>query len=562
VNKILLLAATLVACTPAKPAVTVPSPAAQPLPEPQQPIVDVEPPVQKDPPPPPLPAMQTAKPQELAFPNEPFRAQQPAPGPLREFKLPKPKKFTLDNGITVYLVEQHVLPTVSLQLEIDGGTTADPRGKEGLSSVCMALLTEGTDQLDKVAYSEALADLASSITAGSGEDAVSISMSSLTKYLDPTFELFTQTIRAPGFRAADFDRLQKRRLEALKQQRSSPSAIPNRVSGVMLFGPDHPLGRITTEASLQAITLDDCKRFAAATLQPKTARLYVVGDLTEAQIRKLFAHPAIKSWKGAAPTPPKLPTPASLPGRIFFIDLPGAVQAQVLLLHFGPVRTEADYFQTTILGQVFGGGFASRVNMNLREDKGYSYGARGGFGYYKAYGEFTASAQVRGDTTYQTLLEIDRELKVLASGTAPPTKAEIEREKTGATLALPGRFATAQGALGQYRQLVYFGLPLDYFDRYIANVNKVTEAMVAEAGKKHLRPDQAIYLVVGDGATKVVTHDPSAAKDAPIEQRNPPLMKDGKQVTLREALVDLAAAGVLGPGGFVEVDPDGKPLAK
>lgn len=537
-------------CGSPRPAVTTPAP------EPKH----VEPEPQPMPPKPPepttMPAMQTAKPQELVFPEEDFRKQQPAPAAEKPFKFPAVKKFALANGITTYLVEQHALPLVTLQLEIDGGGLADPRGKDGLASVCAAMLTEGTDALDKLQYAEALANIASTISSGTTDDTISISMSSLKKHFDATFALFAQTLRTPGMRAADFDRMIKRRLEGLKQARAQPAAIPGRVNGAILYGPDHPRGGVVTEASYQAIDLEACKQFVARTIKPAGARLFVVGDMTQAEVEKAFAgEPAFHGWTGAPPKLPAEPAPKPMAGRIFFVDVPGAVQSQVWMLGTGPQRTAATYFENSVLAAVFGGGFASRINMNLREDKGYSYGARGGFSYTRHLGEWNASTQVRADSTYQTLLELHREYTDLATGKTPATPEEVEREKIGVQLALPGRFATAQSALGQYRGLVYYGLPLDYYDHYAARVAKVTPELVKRAAKAELKPN-VVYLVVGDGSTKVVVHDPHAAKDAPIDQRNPPYLKDGKQLTLREALADVAARGDVGAGGLVELDAD------
>lgn len=503
---------------------------------------------------PPAPPTQTAQPQALDFPNEEFRAKQPEPGPVRPFTLPPMKQFTLANGIHVYLVEQHTLPLVSIDLNFDGGAVTDPHGKEGLASVCGAMLTEGTQKLDKIQYSEALADTASSISAYAADDSQGLGMSTLTKHLPATFALFVDTLRTPGLRQSDLDRLIKRRIEAVKQARATPAQIPGRVQDVVLYGPDHPFGKVTTEASLAKITLDDCKKQLTTWMQPKNARLFVVGDLTEQQIRDTFK--PLDDWKGSAPKLPALPKPKQLAGRIFFIHVPNAAQSTVMLLEHGPVRTSPDYFSNTMMAGVFGGSFTSRLNMNLREDKGYAYGARGGLSYTKTYGALSATAQVQTDSTYQTMIEIDRELKDLWAGKKPVTKEELEREKLNATLALPGKFATAQAALGQYRSLVYYGLPLDYFNSYVDRVTKVSEADVKNSAAAHLSPASAVYLVVGDGDAKMIVDDPKQAKD----KRRQPYLKDGAPVTLRQALQDLAAKGDVGAGGFVELDVDGKPV--
>ncbi|MGE0870111.1 MAG: insulinase family protein [Kofleriaceae bacterium] len=494
---------------------------------------------------------QIATPQELAFPEEPFRAAQPAPGEPRPYRFPKIKPFTLKNGIKVYLVEQHALPLVSIDLNFDGGSVVDPKGKEGLSSVCMSMLTEGTEKLDKLQYAEALADIASNVGAYAAEDSQGVTLSSLSKHLDATFQIFADTLRSPGFRASDFERMIKRRIEAVKQSKGDPASVAGRVSGTVLYGPEHPHGTVTTEQSLAKLTVDDCRKHVTTWLKPRGARLFVVGDLTEAQIRAYFDGGALAGWTGGAGKPKALPAPKTLTGRIFFVHIPGAAQSRVSMLHFGPKRTAPDYFATSMLGAAFGGSFSSRINMNLREDKGYSYGARGGFNYTRQYGTFGAGASVRTDATYQTLLEIEREVKELAAGKRPIDKTELEREKQGAILALPGRFATAQAALGQYRGLVYYGLPLGYYDSYIAKVQQVSEAQVKASAAKQLKPGQAVYLVVGDGDAKMIARD-AAGKDVPYT-------KEGKQLTLREALADLAARGELGPGALVELDTDGNP---
>jgi zinc protease len=501
--------------------------------------------------PPPAPTTQTAQPQDLKFPNEDFRAKQPEAGQIHAFSLPVMKPFSLPNGIKVYLVEQHTLPLVSMDLNFDGGSMVDPPGKEGLAGVCMSMLSEGTEALDKLQFAEALADVASSVNSYAADDSIGVTLGSLTRHLDPTFALFADTLRKPGFRASDFDRMIKRRIESVKQSKGNPGSIAGRVSGTVLYGASHPFGTVVTEASLKAITLDDCKAYAETWLKPQHARLFVVGDLTEAQIRSYFAGAQLHGWKGAGPKAPALPAPKGPDGRIFFVHVPGAAQSQVSLMHFGPLRTAEDYFANSMMAAVFGGGFSSRINMNLREDKGYSYGARGGFGYTKTYGSFTASVSVRTDATYQTVLEIEHDISELATGTKVITKDELEREKQGAILGLPGRFQTAQAALGQYRGLVYFGLPLDYYNAYVASVGKVSEAQVQGAAVKYLKPGQALYLVVGDGNAKMISR---------VNGKDVPYMKDGQQLTLREALADIAARGEVGPGGLVELDPDAKPI--
>jgi zinc protease len=547
VNRLaILLAASIVACGGPSPApVAPPGPTRPPVPEDK-----IEGPSVKAPPEEVRPVTQTATPQQLAFPDEPFRAEQPKPGEQRPFRLPEIKPFSLKNGIKVFLVEQHTLPIVSIDLSFDGGSISDPRGKEGLASVCMSMMAEGTESLDKIAFAEALADVAASVDAYAGSDTQGVSLGSLTKHLDTVFPLFVDTLLRPGLRAEDLDRMLKRRLESLRQAKGSAASIAGRVNGPVLYGAKHPFGRLTTEASYGAITLDDCRAYHAKWIKPGGARLFVVGDLTEEKIRGYFEGEALASWKGKVPKLPKLPAPKGMGGRIFFVNVPGAKQSEISVMHFGPKRSAKDYFETWIMSSVLGGGFSSRINMNLREDKGYSYGARAGFNYSRFYGVFGGSSSVVSEATYQSLLELSKEVTALQSGATPASEDELSREKTGAVLALPGRFATASTSLSTFRSLVYYGLPLDYYATFIAKVEKVGAKQVSAAAKKHLQPKKAVYLVVGDGSTPVVVRD--GKKDVP-------LMKDGKQLTMIEALRDLAASGVLGKGELVVLDADALP---
>ena len=454
----------------------------------------------------------------------------PEPGAPRPFRPPPVRAFTLAGGTASYLVEQHALPIVSLDLNFDGGSLLDPAGQEGLAGVCLAMHLEGTVRLDKLQYAERLAETASNIGSYAVDDSVGLTLSSLARHLPTTFELFVETLLSPGLRGSDFDRMIKRRIEAVRQARQSPSSVASRLQGTVLYGRAHPFGRIVTEASLMAITLEDCRRHAEVCFKPGSAKLFVVGDLVEDELRACFDHEALAGWQGSF-TPPPPPAPAPAAGAIFFVDIPGSSQSQVSMLHFGPQREAADYVATILMAQVLGGGFTSRLNMNLREAKGYSYGARGGFGYTRHHGTFSASASVRADATFAALQEIEREVRELASGDRPITQDELDREKQGAVLALPSHFATAQGALGLYRRLVYFGLPLSYYDTYVTRIGAIELEAVQAAAADHLRPDHAVWLVVGDGDASLL---------------------DGR--TLRAALVEH-----VGRGGLVELDADGLP---
>jgi zinc protease len=477
----------------------------------------------------PGPPLAVTAPVELpdpVFPQEAFRQSRPEAGEPRPFKLPSIRTFALAGGIQVYLVERHALPTVAVTLKLEGGGKNDPVGKEGLAAVCMELLSEGTKELDKLAFSEALADIASSVSSYASTEEQGISMSTLSAHLDTTLELWADTILEPGFRQAELDRMIRRRLEALKQTKGSAASVAGRLSDSIVYGADHPYGRVATEASYQAIHLDDCIAYHAAQIRPKGARLFVVGDMTEAQIRAQVGKRLAK-WRGAPRRQPKVGRPSPRAGRVFFVDVPKSAQSSVALMHLGPKRNAKDYFATAIMSRILGGGFASRINMNLREDKGYTYGAGGGFGYSREGSVFSAGGSFVTEKTKEAVLELIAEVRALHAGKAPATADEMAREREGAILSLPAGFATAAQTLAQYDALVFYGLPLDYYATYVDRVGAVTADHVTVAAAKHLAPDDARLLVVGD-------HD-----------------------SVLPGLRQLVAAGTLGAGDLVVLDADG-----
>lgn len=489
----------------------------------------------------------------LDFPDDPFRAEQPKPSEPRDFSLPEVKTFKIGRDIDAFLIENHTLPTVTATLEFEGGEVNDPRGKIGMASVCMDLISEGTEKLDKLAFRAALADIASSVSSWAGNENQGVSMSTLSKNFDETFALFRDTVTSPGFRKSDLERMVKRRLESLKQAKASAGSVARRLKNRVLYGERHPFGKIVTEDTYKAITVDDCKRYHASYIKPRGARLYVVGDMTQKQVTEKFK-PLLASWKGRPRRSARLPRPRSQKGKVFFVDIPDSAQSVIYVMHFGPQRKSKDFFANSMMSAVLGGSFSSRVNMNLREDKGYSYGARASLSYSRSYGELVASSSVRADSTNQSVAEMFTEMMDLAAGKRPASPTELVREVNGAILSLPGLFATARASLSRYRGLVYYGLPLDYYNSYVKNVRDVTIEQVNSSAKRHLKPKNAIILVVGDGKAPQIKRD--GDKDVPL------LGKDGKPVTLRAALADLAKTGSYGKGAFVELDADGNVVKK
>jgi predicted Zn-dependent peptidase len=438
----------------------------------------------------------------LAFPDEAFRNQQPAGGEVRTLKTPALDRFKVGNGISVFLVERHNLPIVSMALVFEGGSAIDPKGKEGLASVCSGLMSDGTEKLDKLAFEEALADIASNVNAGAGTDQHQVSMDALKKNLDATLDLWTDSLLRPGMRQEELDRNLKRRVAGLQQMKGNPAAVAGRLAGSIVYGPEHLFGRFATEGTYGALTLADCKKFVAEHVKPQGAQLFVVGDITKAEIVDKVGS-RLKDWKGSAKTAAHPGAPQPRKGKIFFVDMPNAPQSVVQLMHLGPPRKAPDFHPTSVMSGILGGGFTSRINMNVREKHGYAYGARGGFNYTRVGSTFTASASVRTDVTKESVQEILNEIRRMHDGGKDddPTDEELVREKDGRILALPSQFATGGQILGAFRDLIYYGLPLNYFDTFVPKVRAVDKKSVKQAAVKHLKLGDLRLLVVGDAKT-------------------------------------------------------------
>jgi len=433
----------------------------------------------------------------LVFADEPWRTEQPKAGAPHAMQTPKPQLFSLSNGIEVLLIEHHQLPTVTMELTLQGGTIDDPADKVGLASACMGLLTDGTQKLGQIEFNEAMADIGSSIGSYASTDQRGISLATLKQHLDATLDLWADSILQPGMRASEFDRNQQRRLTALHAQKGNPSSVSSRLLGSVIYGPAHAYGRFATEKTIAAYTLADCQAYVATSIKPQGGRLFVVGDITKAEIEAKVGG-RLASWKGAAPASAVATAPTPRTGKIFMVDIPGAQQTVVTLAYPGPKRTAADFHATAIMQAILGSGFSSRINMNIREKHGYAYGAGGGFSYNRTGSTYYAQGAVRSDVTGPSIKEILFEMTEIHKGVTPE---ELAREKDGAILALPARWSTGKSTLATFQNLLYFGLPLDDYDTYVQRVQAVDADTVLAAATAHVTPAAVQLLVVGDAKT-------------------------------------------------------------
>jgi len=446
----------------------------------------------------------------VVWPDEDFRYQQPPAQPPRGLNIPEPQRFSLPSGLDVVLVSRTDLPTVSMWMSFPTGAVSDPKGKRGRTSVCMSLLSQGTATLDKVAFEEKQADLAINVWANSGSERVSTGVSSLARTIEPALDLWIEMLRSPGMRQEDLDRLIGARQASLAQNRSAPRNLGQRLWPSVVMGPEHPYGRLTTERDYTSIKRKDCLKFAGS-LGPDNATLFIAGAMTKQQVIDSIGA-RLSDWKGATEVPDTPPAATPRKPAVYFADVPGAKQSQLYVGHPGPKRTADDYEANRLNAAILGGSFSGRVNMNIREDKGYAYGARARFSYYKNAGVFAMTSSVRGDATADALGELLFELRRMRR--EPVSTEELAREQDAAISSLPALFDTSRQLLSTYASLSFYGLPLDYYTNFVDRISSQGIADLRSAARKNLRDENLSILVVGDGASVLPSLQALADKES------------------------------------------------
>jgi zinc protease len=423
----------------------------------------------------------------------------PKPGPDPKFNLPAIEKKKLSNGLDVWLVRKSKLPIVSMNLVLKTGGTADPQDRAGLASVTADLLTSGTKTRSAVDIANELQSIGAYVNAGSGWDAGNVSMQTLTRNLDKALDIYADVITNAAFPENELETLRRRLLVAFLQRKDNPNAIANVVYDALLYGKDHPYGKSLTgdEASIKAITRDEVEKFYSTYYRPNNAVLIVVGD-TDMKTLTPKLEKAFAGWKAGEVPPTEIPKTAAFdkPG-IYIVDKPGAAQSVINIGHVGVARDNPDYFPLIVMNSILGGQFSARVNMNLREDKGYTYGARTSWSFRRGAGPFAASAGVQTAVTKESVQEFMKEIEGIR-GAIPVTPEELEYNKQSLIRRFPSGFETNGQIANQLSNLVIYDLPDSYFNEYISRINAVTLEDVNRVANKYLTPDKMAILVVGD----------------------------------------------------------------
>jgi predicted Zn-dependent peptidase len=428
------------------------------------------------------------------------RSLLPKEKPDPKLVLPAVQRRKLSNGLEVLVVEHHELPVVSMNLVMKSGIAADPAGKAGLASLAADMLDEGTTTRDALQISDQLARIGSSLQVVAGWDSTTAGMRTLTRHLDRALEVYADVITSPAFSDRDLQRLRQQRLALLRQMRDSPESIAANVFQTVVFGRNHPYGHagIGDETSLPTLSAADARGFYETYFRPNNSALIVVGDVRPdqvvAKLEKAFA-----GWKSAHV--PAVDVSAAGVERdrsaIYLVDRPGSVQSIIQIGQVGAPRSSPDYFPLFVMNRILGGASSARINLNLREDKGYTYGASSSFSFRRGAGPFTAAAPVQGFSTKESVMEFMKELRGIR-GEMPVSPAELEAAKQSIVRGFPRNFETPDQIANQLELIVTYDLPDTYFNSYIERVQAVTLEDVTRVANRYLQPDRMAVVIVGD----------------------------------------------------------------
>jgi zinc protease len=443
------------------------------------------------------------------------RKKIPPPGKAPELRVPAWTRTTLANGADLIVSEKHDLPLVSFSITFLGGANQfEAADRTGLASITASMLSEGTKTRDGEALSNALQLLGTSVSASLGGESGSISFVSTSSKFPQTLDLLADMLVNSTFPADALERIRAQRLVALTQARAQPGAIASRVFPKVLYGTAHPYGRVVTETSLKAVTRDDVARFHGEYFQPGRALITVVGDVMGAAVRPVVEK-ALAAWPKAGSRPAfAYPTvPERQKTTIYLVDRAGAAQSTMAIGHPGPPRNTPDYYAMQVMNTMLGGMFQSRLNANIREEKGYSYGVSSGFAFGKGPGPFRTGGDIVGDKTDAALGEFMKELRGIL-GARPVTDEELQTAKDSLIQRLPATFASVSAINGAITSIWVQGLPDDYYQQYAKAIAAVTTDDVLRVAKKYIDIDRLAIVIVGDRAS--IEAPLKAANIAPI----------------------------------------------
>ena len=429
------------------------------------------------------------------------RSALPMPESRPDVGFPDFERGELDNGLKLIVANHGDLPLINLSLIFDAGFAADQFGLPGTASFAMSMLDEGTKKMDALEISEAFSKLGANFGAGANLDSASVSLNTLSENLEPALDLFAQVVLEPSFPEKEIERIRKSRLAGIANERTQPQGMALRVLPKLMYGNDHaygqPLTGTGTEESVSAIDRKALVDFHDTWFRPNNATLVVVGDTTLDEILPVI-EAQFGDWKPAEVPEKTLDTVAHASGEtLYVVDRPDSEQSLILAGHVAPPKRDPADLAIEAMNQVFGGDFTARLNMNLREDKGWAYGSYSFLVDARAQRPFIVYAPVQTDRTADSIGEIRNELRAYL-GDQPATEDELSRVIDGNTLSLPGRWETIGAVSGSLSEMVRYDLPDDYWGTFATRTEALGLDDVGAQAERVLRPDNMIWVVVGD----------------------------------------------------------------
>ena len=418
-----------------------------------------------------------------------------------DVSFPDIQRTELSNGLSIVLTERNAIPTVGIQLMVNAGYAADQLASPGAASLAMNMLDEGTDYLSSLEISGELEMLGAVLTTGSNLDTSNVTLNALTENLEPSLELFADVILNPSFPQSELDRLKQEQLARIQREQTTPIAMAQRVFPKLIYGADHAYGQGLTGSgtldSVRNLQRNDLVDFVRAWFKPNNATLIVVGDTDLDTLIPLLEEQFADWQPGDVPMKNVSDVAHQQESKIFLIDRPDSLQSVIYAGHIAPAVEDETEIAIGTMNNILGGSFTSRINMNLREDKGWSYGSRTIMIPTNNQRPFFVQAPVQTDRTADSMQEVINELRGFI-GEAPPTRDEVQKAQDSQSLRLAGRWETNNAVSGSLREIVRFGYEDDYFDRYAERVRSLNIEDVAEAARGVVRPENLVWLVVGD----------------------------------------------------------------
>jgi len=431
--------------------------------------------------------------------DEPWRATPPVPGPAPSLVLPAPVSFKLASGLNVVLDYRKGWPVVAAKLVMRSGSGANPIEKPGLANFTLSMLDEGTATLSANQFSDLLEQLGAQLEPTAAEEYMSLTLTSARANIQGGLDLLADAAMNPAFPDKEIERERKRILGDLSQEKADPWSTANRVVTMAVNGEKSPYGytELGTTESVGAITQSDLRGYWSGHIVPENSALIVSGDLTQSELTSMLSK-TLSGWKSNSSQGANSfnLVPLYSASRLVLVDMPGASQTELRFAVLGPPRTTPDYESIQVLNAIFGGLFSSRINMNLREKNGYTYGARSAFTYLRNFGWFEASSGVRTDVTGPATREVLSEVRKI--GESPVSDEEMKLARELLVGALPARFQTTQQTVNALTDVVTFDLGLDFYSGYAKRVTAVGKDQVAAMAKKYLIPEKMLVVAVGD----------------------------------------------------------------